>query len=439
VARVGKSLTAASELQHQRLREREAVEAARTEASRQLQTALAAEQAALVREHSAREEAETLSRAKDEFLATLSHELRTPLNAILGWSQMLRRGQLDNHASVRAMEIIERNARVQAQLVEDLLDLSRVVRGRVHLEMRDVKLGPIVEAVFDSVRPAADAKDITLSLDDKLNDEVAGDAARLQQVFWNLLTNSTKFTDKGGRIEARLFRDGSEAIVQIADDGRGITRDLLPHVFERFRQGSNDTVDGRGGLGIGLSLVRHLVELHGGTVSAESAGEGQGATFTVRLPILGPRAIAGSGAAADDGGSRPLEGMTLLVVEDEHDSRDLIGITLTQAGASPTLCASVDEAMGVIGGLGPDGHDADGHAFDAIITDVGIPGSNGYELLRHVRGTPNLSRIPIIALSARARREDEESALGVRFDAYLEKPVDSQALTSAVADAIQRG
>ena len=298
VARVGRSLTAASTLQHQRLREREAVEAARTEASRQLQTALAAEQTALVREHAAREEAETLSRAKDEFLATLSHELRTPLNAILGWSQMLRRGQVEGSASVRAMEIIERNARVQAQLVEDLLDLSRVVRGRVHLEMRDVKLGPIVEAVFDSVRPAADAKDITLSLDDRLKDEVAGDAARLQQVFWNLLTNSTKFTDKGGHIEARLFRDGSEAIVQIVDDGRGIPRDLLPHVFERFRQGSNDTIDGRGGLGIGLSLVRHLVELHGGTVSAESAGEGQGATFTVRLPILGPRAIAGAGDRA---------------------------------------------------------------------------------------------------------------------------------------------
>jgi signal transduction histidine kinase len=449
VARVGKSLTAASELQHQRLREREAVEAARTEASRQLQTALGAEQAALVREHAAREEAETLSRAKDEFLATLSHELRTPLTPIVGWSQMLRRGQLDNAASVRAMEIIERNARVQAQLVEDLLDLSRVVRGRVHLEMRDVKLGPIIEAVFDSVRPAADAKDITLSLDDNLNDEVAGDAARLQQVFWNLLTNSTKFTDKGGRIEARLFRDGSEAIVQIADNGRGITRDLLPHVFERFRQGSNDTVDGRGGLGIGLSLVRHLVELHGGTVSAESAGEGQGATFTVRLPILGPRAITGSGALADQAGSRLLEGMTLLVVEDEHDSRDLIGITLTQAGGSPTLCASMDEAMAVIAahgsyeegadGQGGDGHGAGARAFDAIITDVGIPGSHGYELLRHVRGTPNLSRIPIIALSARARREDEESALGVRFDAYLEKPVDSQELTSAIAAAIGRG
>jgi signal transduction histidine kinase len=438
VSRAGRSLTAASALQHQRLREREAVEAARTEASRQLQTALGAEQAALVREHAAREEAETLSRAKDEFLATLSHELRTPLNAILGWSQMLRRGQLEESARVRAMEIIERNARVQAQLVEDLLDLSRVVRGRVHLEMRDVKLGPIIEAVFDSVRPAADAKDITLALDDRLNDEVAGDAARLQQVFWNLLTNSTKFTDKGGRIEARLFRDGSEAIVQVTDDGRGITRDLLPHVFERFRQGSNDTVDGRGGLGIGLSLVRHLVELHGGTVSAESAGEGQGATFTVRLPILGPRAIAGADGEAEQDGSRPLEGLRVLVIEDEHDSRDLIGMTLTQAGGSPLLCASVDEALAAFEHA-TNGHATDGRVFDAIITDVGIPGSNGYDLLRHVRGTPLLSRIPIIALSARARREDQELSLGVHFDAYLEKPVDAQALTHAVAAAIRRG
>jgi signal transduction histidine kinase len=432
VARAGRSLTAASALQHQRLREREAVEAARTEASRQLQTALAAEQGALIREHSAREEAETLSRAKDEFLATLSHELRTPLNAILGWSQMLRRGQVEEAARVRAMEIIERNARVQAQLVEDLLDLSRVVRGRVHLEMRDVKLGPIVEAVFDSVRPAADAKDITLSLDDQLTDEVAGDAARLQQVFWNLLTNSTKFTDKGGHIEARLFRDGSEAIVQVADNGRGISPDLLPHVFERFRQGANNTVDGRGGLGIGLSLVRHLVELHGGTVSAESPGDGQGATFTVRLPILGPRAIADTGDRAGQDDARPLDGTTLLVVEDEQDSRDLIGLALTHAGGAPTLCASVDEAMAAIAAR-------DGRLFDVIITDVGIPGVNGYELLRHVRRTPHLSRIPIIALSARARREDQESALDGRFDAYLEKPIDSQTLTNAVAAAIGRG
>jgi len=428
VSRAGRSLTAASALQRQRLREREAVEAARAEASRQLQTALTAEQGALVREHAAREEAETLSRAKDEFLATLSHELRTPLNAILGWSQMLRRGQVDGNARVRALEIIERNARVQAQLVEDLLDLSRVVRGRVHLEMRDVKLGPIIEAVFDSVRPAADAKDITLSLDDSLKDEVAGDAARLQQVFWNLLTNSTKFTDKGGHIQARLFRDGSEAVVEIADNGRGISRDLLPHVFERFRQGANNTVDGRGGLGIGLSLVRHLVELHGGTVAAESAGDGQGATFTVRLPILGPRAIADTGDRAEQNGARPLDGATLLVVEDEHDSRDLIGITLTHAGGTPTLCASVDDAISAI----------DGRVFDAIITDVGIPGTNGYELLSYVRGVPRLSRIPVIALSARARREDQESALGVRFDAYLEKPVDSQALTNAVAAMIDR-
>jgi PAS domain S-box-containing protein len=385
--------------------------------------------ALLAREQAAREEAEGLSRAKDEFLATLSHELRTPLNAILGWAQMLRRGQVEGNARTRAMEIIERNARVQAQLVDDLLDMSRVVRGRVHLEMRDVKLAPIVEAVFDSVRPAADAKDITLTLDDKLTDDVAGDAARLQQVFWNLLTNSTKFTDKGGHIEARLFRDGSEAVVQIVDDGRGMGRDLLPHVFERFRQGSSETVDGRGGLGIGLSLVRHLVELHGGTVSADSAGDGQGATFTVRLPILGPRAVVSSSAPGEHAGSRLLDGVRMLVVEDEQDSRELIGITLTHAGGEPTLCPSVDEALAAIGD----------RPFDVIITDVGMPGRNGYELLRHVRSSPDLSRIPVIALSSRARREEHETVLGVRFDFYLEKPVEPQALADAVATAIGRG
>jgi signal transduction histidine kinase len=428
VARVGRSLTAVSALQHQRLHEREVVEAARNETAIRLQTALAAEQAALARAQAAREEAETLSRAKDEFLATLSHELRTPLNAILGWTQMLRRGQVDDGAArVRAMEIIERNARVQAQLVDDLLDMSRVVRGRLHLDMRDLKLAPIIEAVFDSVRPAADAKDITLALDDKLKDDVAGDAARLQQIFWNLLTNSTKFTDRGGRIEARLFRDGSEAVAQIADNGRGISRALLPHVFERFRQGSNDTVDGRGGLGIGLSLVRHLVELHGGTVSADSPGDGHGATFTVRLPILGPSAIASSGDTGEHAGSR-LDGVSLLVVEDEQDSRDLIGITLTHAGGDPTLVPSVDTAIAAM----------DARAFDVIITDVGMPVRNGYELLRHVRGTPNLSSIPVIALSALTRREDQESALGVRFDAWLEKPIESRALADAVAAAIGR-
>ena len=385
--------------------------------------------ALLAREQAAREEAEALSRAKDEFLATLSHELRTPLNAILGWAQMLRRGQVDGSARVRAMEIIERNARVQAQLVDDLLDMSRVVRGRVHLEMRDVKLAPIVDAVFDSVRPAADAKDITLTMEDRLTDDVAGDAARLQQVFWNLLTNSTKFTDKGGHIVARLFRDGSEAVVQITDDGRGIGRDLLPHVFERFRQGSSETVDGRGGLGIGLSLVRHLVELHGGTVSAESAGDGQGATFTVRLPILGPRAVAGANAPDEHAGSRLLDGVRMLVVEDEQDSRELIGITLTHAGGELKLCQSVDDAIAAI----------DEQPFDVVITDVGMPGRNGYELLRHVRNSPTLARIPVIALSARARREEHESALGVRFDFYLEKPVEPQALADAVATAIGRG
>jgi CheY-like chemotaxis protein len=218
-------------------------------------------------------------------------------------------------------------------------------------------------------------------------------------------------------------------VAQIADNGRGISRALLPHVFERFRQGSNDTVDGRGGLGIGLSLVRHLVELHGGTVSADSPGDGHGATFTVRLPILGPSAIASSGDTGEHAGSR-LDGVSLLVVEDEQDSRDLIGITLTHAGGDPTLVPSVDTAIAVM--------DARTRAFDVIITDVGMPGRNGYELLRHVRGTPNLSRIPVIALSALARREDQESALGVRFDAYLEKPIESRALADAVAAALGR-
>lgn len=383
--------------------------------------------ALLEHEHQAREEAETTSRSKDEFLATLSHELRTPLNAILGWTQMLRRGDVPAAGQPRVFEIIERNARVQTQLVGDLLDMSRVIRGHIPFDMGDVELADVVEAALDMVRPTADAKSIILALDNRLDDAVIGDGARLQQVFWNLLTNSAKFTPRGGRIEVRLFRDAHEAVAEVADTGFGIPAHLLPHVFERFWQGTPDARQPRGGLGIGLSLVKHLVELHGGTVSAASAGRDQGATFTVRLPILGPRAIVTTRSERDDDEARPLESVRILVVEDEEDSREMVEAALTRAGADCTLTASVPDAMQAL----------ELHVYDLVVMDITMPGPDGYELLKHLKHDLRLV-VPVVALSARPRRHAYEQESGFRFTLYLEKPVEPQALVQAAAVALGR-
>jgi PAS domain S-box-containing protein len=412
--------------------------------------------ALFVQEQKAREEAEAVSRAKDEFLATLSHELRTPLNAILGWAQMLRRGQIAPGGQARVLEIIERNARVQTQLVADLLDMSRIVRGQIDLQIRDVTLAPIVEAVFDAVRPAADAKEITLVFRDELRDPVCGDQARLQQVFWNLLTNSTKFTPKGGHIEVRLSREGSEAVARVSDNGSGIAPDVLPYIFERFRQGAMDTSESRVGLGIGLSLVRHLVELHGGTVTAESAGAGRGATFTVRLPILGPTSststqestngAAAAGADGKGGRSLPLTQVRVLIVADNSDSGELAAASLTQAGATCTVTTSVADAIAMIEKKG-DGSRADeeeqeaaaeaaAKRFDIVITDFKRPGPDANDLIARVRASNhNGHKTRVLALSASPKPGPHERDR----DLFLMKPVEPQALVQAVAAAVGRG
>jgi signal transduction histidine kinase/CheY-like chemotaxis protein len=385
---------------------------------------LAVENARLYRE------AQEANRLKDEFLATVSHELRTPLTAILGWLHLLRTGR---PAQVeRAIETIERNAHAQAHIVDDVLDVSRIITGKLHLESERVDLVKIVGAAIDTVRPAAEAKAIELlvSLDPAAAD-TAGDAARLQQVAWNLLSNAIKFTPKGGKIEVSLEREGSKAVLRIRDDGEGIRKEFLPHVFERFRQGDSTSTRAHGGLGLGLSIVRHLVELHGGQVSAESDGEGRGATFTVGLPISEPGSRGKSlppPPRPSDGALRistRLEGYRVLVVDDDGDTRDFLAALLEQHGAQATTAPSVREAIDVLQHLTP----------DVLLSDIGMPGADGYTLIREARalGSHRGFRFPAIAITAHTRLEDREQALAAGYHLHLAKPIDPAALIDAIA------
>jgi PAS domain S-box-containing protein len=401
----------------------------RREAERQRLALLAQEQAA-------RQHAEALSRSKDEFVATVSHELRTPLNAIFGWVRLLRSGALDGAAQAHALDVVERNTRLQAQLVEDLVDMSRVVTGNLRLERRPVDLAAVLEAAVDAVRPAAGAKRLEIAVAvDRSVPPVQGDPDRLQQIAWNLLTNSIKFTPRDGRIEVRLGREGSEAVIAVSDNGVGIPADLLPHVFERFRQGTSTESRSHGGLGIGLALVRHLVELHGGRVTAESEGEGCGATFTVSLPLLGQPAVvvpvlpgAPASLLARGDSPRALEGLRVLVVDDEPDARDLICTALRQAGAEAVPAAAVAEALELLESLVP----------DVVLSDIAMPTATGYDLLRQARDRPRTAKVPMVALTAYNRLEDRERALHAGFDAHVGKPVEPLALVRAVAAAAGR-
>jgi PAS domain S-box-containing protein len=400
----------------------------RREAERRRQEVLRSEQYA-------RREAEELSRSKDEFVATVSHELRTPLNAIYGWVRLLRSGNLNESQRTHALEVVERNTRAQAQLIEDLLDMSRVVTGNLRLEMRRVDLANVVRAAADAVKPAAEAKELAVALNlDAGVGPISGDPDRLQQIVWNLLTNSVKFTPKGGRIEVSLSAEGSDAVLRVADNGMGIPADLLPHVFERFRQGASSAARSHGGLGIGLSLVRHLVELHGGTASAASDGDGHGATFTVRIPLLGtrvinePLAVAAPQTGSGEAPKGALARLTVLVVDDDEDARDLISTTLRYAGAQVTTAGSVPAALKALDVSSP----------DVIVSDIAMPDRTGYDFVRQVRSTARLSRIPAIALTAYGRVEDRERALGAGFNFHVAKPVDPQHLVQTVAVAVGR-
>jgi PAS domain S-box-containing protein len=382
----------------------------------------------LRREQAARATAESANRMKDEFLATVSHELRTPLTAILGWARLLHTTKVDEAIAQRAFEVIERNARAQAQLVEDLLDISRIVTGRLNLERHPVELAPVIETVLDSVRLAAEAKEIRLqaSLDAAV---VTGDAARLQQVVWNLLTNAIKFTPKSGQIAVQLAPADGHAEITISDTGIGIAPDFLPFVFDRFRQA--DQTAGRlfGGLGLGLAIVRHLVELHGGTVAVKSAGEGQGATFKVCLPLNEIRS-ADDGLRPETAGAQEqaaiLAGVRVLVVEDDADTRDYLALILNRSGADVELAADADAALKSFKQTPP----------DVLMSDIGMPGADGYELIRQVRefeAQHQRARTPALALTAYARPEDRVRAHAAGYESHLAKPIEPTALIDSLA------
>jgi CheY-like chemotaxis protein len=379
-------------------------------------------------------EAQRVNRVKDEFLATLSHELRTPLNAILGWARLLRMGKLDDSAKRRAVETIERNALSQAQLIEDLLDVSRIISGKFRVEVRPVDMPAVTEAAIDAVRLAAEAKAIALVPRIEHVPTLAGDATRLQQVVWNLLSNAIKFTPKGGRVEVHLLRVESHVELLVTDDGPGIRADFLPYVFDRFRQADGTSTRAHSGLGLGLAIVRHLVELHGGSVRADSEGEGKGAAFSVRLPIASVRPKLGDDLHRDSipelDGPLPLGGLRVLVVDDETDARELVAAVLTEAGARVTAVGSVREALEIVEQTRP----------DVLVSDIGMPAEDGYTLIRRIRAMEKaVGRIPAAALTAYATLQDRTRALSAGYSTHLPKPIEPAELTAVVASLAGRG
>ncbi len=380
----------------------------------------------LRRAQQARAEAEAANRTKDEFLATVSHELRTPLNAMLGWVHLLQTGQLDAATRSHGLDVLARNTRTQARLIDDLLDVSRISAGKLGIEPRPIEPGPVVEAALEVARPAAQGKGITLDVRlDPAAGPISGDAVRLQQVVWNLLSNAVKFTPRGGRIEVRLERAGSFAELIVRDDGQGISPDFLPHVFERFRQADSSSTRAHGGLGLGLAIVRHLVELHGGEVLAHSDGPGRGATFRVCLPLLpeGRRPLPSDGAITLPAGN-DLAGLRVLVVDDEADARQMLDLVLARAGAEVTGVASAAEALEVLEGLRP----------HVVVSDVCMPGEDGYSLIRRIRALPaeRGGLVPAVAVTARARGEERRAALAAGFQMHAGKPIDPRELVSIV-------
>jgi PAS domain S-box-containing protein len=390
----------------------------------------------LLVEQNARKEAELANRTKDEFLATLSHELRTPLNAILGWAIMLRSGRVGPEDMTEGLSVIERNAKVQAQLIEDLLDISRIISGKMRLHPRPTVIQECIHAAVESVRLAASAKNIDLRIE--MPEErfiVAGDPGRLQQIMWNLLSNAVKFTPQSGTVAVRAERGESSVTVSVSDTGMGIAPDFLPFVFDRFRQADGTTRRAHGGLGLGLAIVRHLSELHGGSVRAESEGAGQGATFFVSLPLSGMPNITDVAASDGDGSEhrslhadslttqKVLDGLMVLVVDDEPDARRLLRAILNEAGADVCIAASVPEAIGCCQSQTP----------DVVVSDIAMPGEDGYALVSHLRRDPSCANVPALALTAFAGRDDQRKAIATGFNRHMAKPVTPRELIHAVA------
>lgn len=389
-----------------------------------------AERDALLKsEHAARAQAEEANRVKDEFLAVLSHELRTPLNAILGWANLLRSGKLDSPNVERALEIVERNATAQSKLIEGVLDVSRIVSGKLQLDIRPLQLSTVVESAVDSVRPMADAKNMTLRVNNGVDPEplVNGDAGRLQQVVWNLLSNAVKFSPAGGEIEVSLRPVNSSVEVVVKDQGQGIAGEFLPHVFDRFRQADSTTTRKHGGLGLGLAIVRHLVELHGGTVTAESDGPGKGATFRVRLQAITKAAQAlsarGTGQLPQIDPKAALTGLKILVVDDHEDGREVLAEMLSMCDAEVKVASSANEAISTIDDWRP----------QVIVSDISMPEVDGYAFIRQLREIENHRDIPAIAVTAHALAEDRERALAAGFQNHLAKPVQLAELAMSIA------
>jgi signal transduction histidine kinase/CheY-like chemotaxis protein len=405
----------------------------------QVQQELEERQRLLVREQMARAEAESANRLKDEFLATVSHELRTPLNAIIGWSHMLREGRLDEANATRAVETIERNAQSQAQLVEDILDVSRVITGKLRLNIGPIDVASIINAAIDSVQLAANSKGIQLEVTlDPSARRVSGDAGRLQQVVWNLLSNAIKFTPAGGRVAVRLERADADVQIRVSDTGCGFSQDFLPFIFDRFRQADGTSTRSHGGLGLGLAIVRHLVELHGGTVAASSAGEGLGATFTIRLPLapsdereknLRRETTShwpNEEANAHDNPLPSLEGVRVLLVDDDRDSLQVLSVMLTEYRATIQAAATAAEALEVLEWYRP----------DVLVSDLAMPGEDGYSLIAKIRALSAESsrRTPAVALTAYVRVEDRTRALKAGFNMFVPKPVEPNELITAIAN-----
>src|SRR5262249_37368560 len=406
---------------------------------------LAADRVALAIEHAriyeverqARRQAEEANRVKDEFLALVSHEVRSPLNAMLGYAALLRYGGLDALKVKHAAEVIERSGKAQAQLIDDLLDTARIISGKLRLEVGPVDLVSVIEHAVQTIRPAADAKGISLETDLPSEiGQITGDHVRLQQVVWNLLSNAVKFTPRGGRVEARLERVDPYICITVSDPGKGISHDFLPYVFDRFRQADASSARRYGGLGLGLALVKYLVELHGGTIEAASGGEGQGATFKVTLPVR-----AGATPLGEAGGqpvwgksSGELGGGRALVVDDEDDARELIETALTQFGADVVSVSSAEEAYTLITATPPQGR------LDIVVTDIGMPGEDGYSLIRRVREWESArgAHIPAVALTAYGRVEDRVRALNAGFQMHVPKPVEPAELAAVITSLIRR-
>jgi signal transduction histidine kinase/ActR/RegA family two-component response regulator len=386
-------------------------------------------------EREARREAERAGRVKDEFISTLSHELRTPLSAILGWTYILRRGGASADVA-KAADTIERNARAQAHLIEDLLDVSRIASGNIRLDLQAVSVVAVFEAVQQTLRPSFEAKQVDVSIDaDSWRGQIQADAGRLQQIVWNIVSNAIKFTPDGGRVRIRSDLDGEHVVVRVSDTGDGIAPSFLPHVFDRFRQAESSEARTYGGLGLGLAIVRQLVEMHGGSVEAASPGRGQGATFVVRLPIgrLGASTVRDE-APAEAGVREPrqgvLDGLRVLVVDDEEDGREMLAILLRSHGASVATAESAEDALASLGS----------QSSELLISDIGMPNADGYQLLRSIRSSnAPWSEIPAIALTAFARAEDAAKARAAGFHAHLAKPVEPVRLVSSITALVGQG